>query len=165
MKKIIVEQTPHIDSEKYSGELTKEKLLDDNEKHIAAVCQSLNFIIEQIQNRSEKHDYTKIKYIDQLYKDSLTVQKNPEIDFKSLKWYNLHCKLERHHIKNDTLNNINLIDVIELVADVVVSGIARSGKIKEEYLDINPKLLQEAVYNTAELIEENITFQPTLKDK
>ena len=50
--------------------------------------------------------------------------------------------------------DINLIDVIEMIVDCVMAGLARSGEVYP--LDINPDVLLKAFQNTVEMLKENV---------
>ena len=52
---------------------------------------------------------------------------------------------------------MNLIDVLEMIADCVCAGMARSGEIRD--LEINPEILNRAVQNTAKLIKDMIVVE------
>ena len=52
---------------------------------------------------------------------------------------------------------LNLIDVLEMIADCVCAGMARSGEIRD--LEINPDILNRAVQNTAKLIKDMIIVE------
>ena len=50
-----------------------------------------------------------------------------------------------------------LIDVLEMIADCVCAGMARSGEIRD--LEINPDILNRAVQNTVKLIKDMIVVE------
>ena len=54
-------------------------------------------------------------------------------------------------------DDVNLIDVLEMIADCVCAGMARSGEIRD--LEINPDILNRAVHNTAKLIKDMIVVE------
>ena len=74
--------------------------------------------------------------------------------FKQLPWYQLHITQERHHLNGKAPNDVNLIDVLEMVTDCVMAGLARNGKVTKEYFELDSELLQKAVFNTALLLKE-----------
>ncbi len=159
MEKIIVKKTPHLDTEFTDDEITKELLIKETEDHIGAINNAASFMSDFIKKTCEKHDNTKFKEFDMFFDDCLTVHNNPDIDFKSLKWHKLHCQSERHHLKYHVPDDVNLVDVLELIMDSVVSGLARRGEIKKEYFVLDPDLLQEAVWNTALLLRDNCSVE------
>jgi hypothetical protein len=79
---------------------------------------------------------------------------NNGTDFVNGEWYQLHIRAERHHLLSHCPDDVNLIDVLEMVADCICAGMARSGEIRD--LEIDTDILNRAVNNTAELIKNMI---------
>ena len=65
----------------------------------------------------------------------------------------MHWKAERHHLNRCVPDDVNLIDVIEMIADCVCAGKARSGEIRPIKIDFG--ILNKAFMNTVELIDDN----------
>ena len=77
--------------------------------------------------------------------------------FKQTGWWDRHRKLNRHHLtKDDGIpHDVNLIDVLDFIADCVMAGMARSGSVYP--LQLSPELLERAFQNTVELLKGNVT--------
>ena len=90
------------------------------------------------------------------YRDFVDTQENGA-DFVNGEWYQLHVKAERHHLLSNCPSDVNLIDVIEMIADCTCAGLARSGEIRD--LEIDTEILNRAVKNTAEMIKNMVTVK------
>lgn len=154
-KKIIIRKTEHIHSQNAPNKIVKDVLIKETEYHKEDVYNMMLFISDLIEDAGKNHDSTKLKFFDMFFKDCLAVQENPELNFKDLDWYNLHCNQERHHINSNIPHNVNLIDIMELVVDSVAAGLARSGKLSKEYFMIDPEVLQQSVWNTALMLNDH----------
>ena len=151
---ITVRKTPNADTRTATGEITKELLESESRKHIEDVGKGMDWIANEISLTGKEHDWTKMDYLDMFYEDVCTVQNNPNIEFTGLPWDRLHCNKERHHLNDTVPVDVNLIDVIELVVDCVMAGLARSGEVRKDFFNIPNEVLQEAVWNTAKLLEK-----------
>lgn len=98
----------------------------------------------------ENHDCTKKSQERMFYRDFKDTQESVA-DFVNGEWYQLHVKAERHHLLSHCPDDVNLIDVLEMIADCTCAGLARSGEIRD--LEIDTDILNRAVKNTAELIK------------
>lgn len=108
---------------------------------------------QEIRNRSEKHDWTKMvePYESMFYRDLCNTIEG-RIDFFDGEWSRLHyTELERHHLGVFCPDDVNLIDVIEMLCDCVVAGKARSGDVYD--INISDTILQKAVKNTVEILK------------
>ena len=68
-------------------------------------------------------------------------------------WFKNRHMTERHHLNDSVPEDVNLIDVLEMVIDCTVAGLARSGNVYP--ITISPEVLQKAVENTSNLIINN----------
>ena len=57
---------------------------------------------------------------------------------------------ERHHLNDSVPDDVNLIDVLEMVIDCTVAGLARSGEVYD--ITIPNDVLVKAINNTKDLI-------------
>lgn len=128
---------------------SKEVLLDSSLQHIGDVVKALAFFSSKLIEAAGKHDYDKLTAIDWFHRDFVT-------GFKQTGWWDNHRKIHRHHI--DKLDgvpfDVNLLDVLEHIADCVMAGMARSGSVYE--LKLSDALLQLAFKNTVELLKNNV---------
>ncbi|HRT03161.1 MAG TPA: hypothetical protein P5513_04420 [Candidatus Diapherotrites archaeon] len=68
LKKIIVKPNPIIRNGNYDfSEVSKEELLNSSQHHINDVRQGITWFIEELVERGQKHDFTKLKYINEYY--------------------------------------------------------------------------------------------------
>lgn len=132
---------------------TKETLLASSRQHIGDIVKALAFFGGKITEAAGEHDYDKLTEIDWFHDDFIT-------GFKQTGWWDNHRKIHRHHLdKPDGVpENVNLIDVLEHVADCVMAGMGRSGSVYE--LKLPDELLQKAFKNTVELLKQQVVVQP-----
>jgi hypothetical protein len=95
------------------------------------------------------HDYDKLTEIDHFYSDFKT-------KFEKTGWWDNHRKIHRHHLlqADGVPEDVNLLDVLEFIADCVMAGMARSGSVYP--LDISDELLRKAFNNTVECLKEQV---------
>lgn len=128
---------------------TKETLLNSSRQHIGDVVKAMAFFGSKITEAAGEHDYDKLTEIDWFHADFIT-------GFKETGWWDNHRKIHRHHIdKPDGVpSNVNLLDVLEHIADCVMAGMARSGSVYD--LKLSDELLQAAFKNTVELLKREV---------
>lgn len=136
------------------GYETAPQLLHDTQQHRLDVQHIMSFVALNLYERGLRHDWTKTEFFDEFAKDTLERLSTPE--FKKRDWYQIHTNEERHHLNARKPEDINLIDVIEFISDCIAAGLARSGEVKPEFLEIPPEMLQEAFDNTIQLILDEI---------
>ena len=77
------------------------------------------------------------------------------MNFFDGEWSKLHYQeLERHHLKRNCPDDVNLFDVIEMLCDCVAAGMARSGDVYD--VDIPSEVLVKAVSNTSKWLQSRI---------
>lgn len=128
---------------------SKETLMASSVQHIGDVVKAMAFFGAQITEQAGWHDNDKLTTIDWFHRNFLT-------GFKESDWLDNHRKITRHHIsKEDGIPaDVNLIDVLEHIADCVMAGMARSGNVYE--LKLPDELLQRAFRNTVELLKSEV---------
>lgn len=146
---IIIKKSPDADSRTANKEATISDLTNSTISHIKDVTNGLNFISDLIKERGPKHDNTKVSNIEEFN----AALKSGHI--KDTLWYKKHITQERHHLKSNVPEDINLIDVIEHIVDCTMAGLGRSGDIYDT--DLSPELLELATRNTVELLKKNTT--------
>ncbi len=132
--------------------VTKETLYDSSVAHIEDVRKALQFFQGMLSKAGEEHDFDKLTNIDQFYADFVT-------GFESTIWWESHQKINRHHLLTDIgmPEDVNLIDVLEMISDCVMAGMARSGSVYDVQLD--PDILAIAFHNTVELLKANVKVE------
>jgi hypothetical protein len=130
--------------------VTKEQLRASSHRHIDDVRQALRFFIERIDDLANVHDFDKITELDGFHRDFVT-------GFKQTDWWDIHRKVNRHHLNmaDGVRENVNLLDVLDFIADCVMAGMARSGSVYP--LRLTPELLERAFQNTVELLKAQVT--------
>lgn len=162
--KIIIKNTEYADSRTAPDDITKEKLYEDTEEHIQDVQKAMDFFAEKIHEAGIKHDYTKIQYFDEYAENVLS--EHTEEEFKNWPWYQRHVYEERHHLNADCPLDVNLFDVLEMIADCVMAGKGRFGRVTPEYLNLSdPSILIRAYYNTVKLLDDVVEVETEGEEK
>ena len=132
--------------------VSKDTLLASSKQHISDVRRALNFFMAQVCAAGQRHDTDKITDIDGFHADFLT-------GFQRTEWWDRHRKLNRHHLAQDDgiPEDVNLIDVLDFIADCVMAGMARSGSVYP--LKLSPELLERAFQNTVELLKQQVVVE------
>lgn len=107
------------------------------------------FFSEMLEDAATIHDHDKISDIEGFHADFVT-------GFEEHSWWDRHRKLNRHHLMNDdgVPDDVNLVDVLDMISDCVMAGMARSGSVYE--LKLDPQILHRAFVNTVELLKSNV---------
>lgn len=150
MDKIEIKRSKNADTRSAEGMVSKEELLDNTLSHIDDVQHWGYRIADLLKKQVLQHDHTKVDEIDQFHEDFTTGKQNGE--FKSLPWWQIH-KTERHHLNDSVPEDVNLIDVLEMVIDCTVAGLARSGEVYG--ITIPDEVIQKAIANTSKMIIDN----------
>lgn len=131
----------------------KTTLLESSHQHIADVREALRYFASVLAKASENHDFDKISDIDGFHRDFLT-------GFKQTEWWDKHRALNRHHLNQEdgVREDVNLIDVLDFIADCVMAGMARSGSVYP--LQLPSALLEKAFQNTVDLLKRNVQVVP-----
>jgi hypothetical protein len=156
---IVVTPSPMADTRTCDyTQVTQEQLLDNSKQHISDVQAALGLFVERLYVAMGNHDKDKINDIEGFHRDFQT-------GFNQTTWWDAHRKLNRHHLTHEDgiPADVNLIDVLDFVADCVMAGMARSGNVTP--LQLPPDLLERAFQNTVELLKNQVTVQPIAVDK
>jgi hypothetical protein len=135
---ITVKPSPTADTRTCDfASVTKQTLLASSQQHIADVGAALAFFGSLITRQAVAHDPDKLTDIDGFYADFIT-------GFEKTSWWDRHRKLNRHHLgqADGIPADVNLIDVLDFIADCVMAGMARSGSVYP--LELPPELLTRA---------------------
>lgn len=132
--------------------VSKDTLYDSSLQHIRDVQAALAFFSGLLARASIVHDFDKLTDIEGFHRDFVT-------GFKEQKWWDAHRGLNRHHLlaPDGIPADVNLIDVLDLIADCVIAGMARTGTVYP--LGISPGVLMVAFTNTVELLKREITVE------
>lgn len=133
-------------------QVSKDTLFSSSIQHIEDVSMGLDLFIAMIVEAKMKHDHDKLTDIDGFHRDFIT-------GFKQTTWWDNHRKVNRHHLLADdgVPEDVNLIDVLEMIVDCVMAGMARTGEVFP--LEIKPEILMAAFNNTVDLLKRNIEVE------
>lgn len=150
MRKIKIKKSPTADTRTCDfTKVTKETLLESSIQHIQDVTSALELFEDLLEKQAGFHDLDKISDIDGFHRDFLT-------GFKQTEWWDKHRKINRHHLleADGVPEDVNLIDVLDLISDCVMAGMARSGSVYP--LNLSTEVLERAFQNTVELLKKNV---------
>ena len=125
--------------------VSRETLRESSAQHIVDVQEALNYFAQMIYRAAAVHDTDKITDLDSFHSDFVT-------GFKETGWWDRHRSLNRHHLiqADGVPPDVNLIDVLDFIADCVMAGMARSGSVYK--LELPPEVLNAAFANTVALL-------------
>lgn len=128
---------------------SRQQLLDASQLHIEDVGNALGFFASMLCSAASKHDFDKLSAINWFLEDFKT-------GFTSTGWWDNHRKIHRHHLQHDdgVPSDVNLVDVLEYIADCVMAGMARSGNVYE--VTLSDDVLRDAFANTVELLKSQV---------
>ena len=153
---IEIKKNPNGDTRTAPKGIAFEQFQEANDMHIEDVKEVMHALSRFVDMAGRSHDFTKKSRERMFYRDFVNTQENGA-DFVNGEWYQLHVKAERHHLLSNCPYDVNLIDVLEMIADCTCAGLARSGEIRD--LEIDNDILNRAVKNTAELIKSMVTVK------
>ena len=130
--------------------VSKETLLKSTHQHIGDVQQAMQHFSKLILRAGAVHDRTKVEKIDDFHKGFVG-------GFEDTSWLDMHVTEERHHITTKEPEDIDLIDVLEYIADTSMAAMGRSGKYMSE--DLAEGLLKKAFDNTLRKMLEVIEVE------
>lgn len=131
---------------------SKETLYASSVQHIDDVQRGIGFFVDMLAEAALRHDHDKLSDIDGFHRDFVT-------GFARTEWWDNHRKVNRHHLleADGVPSDVNLIDVLDMIADCVMAGMARSGSVYA--LELHPDVLYTAFENTVELLKKNVTVE------
>lgn len=153
---IMIRKNPNGDTRTAKKVVSFEEFQEANKMHRDDVRAVMWKLADMIGSAGENHDCTKKSQERMFYRDFRDTLINGAVFAKS-EWYQLHIHAERHHLFSHCPDDVNLIDVLEMLADCICAGMARSGEARS--LEINDEILKKAVNNTVDLIKSMITVE------
>lgn len=129
--------------------VSRETLLKSSVQHIRDVSAALDLFAAKLREAAAVHDADKVTAIDWFHRDFVT-------GFRETGWWDNHRRIWRHHLAQEdgVPADVNLLDVLEYVADCVMAGMARSGTVTP--LVASDELLRRAFENTVTLLQGNV---------
>jgi len=149
MKRIHILPSPTADTRTCDwSKVSREQLLDSSIQHKFDIAQALGLFQAMLTEAAVRHDFDKLTAIDHFHKDFAT-------GFKQHGWWDRHRRINRHHLTqaDGIPEDVNLIDVLDYIADCCMAGLARSGSVYD--LHLPDELLQIAFQNTKKLLIES----------
>lgn len=135
--------------------VTQEQLYLSSQLHINDVQRALAFFAYLLDDASRRHDFDKLSDIKGFHEDFLT-------GFKNTTWWDRHRQLNRHHLNvaDGVPADVNIIDVLDMIADGVMAGAARSGVEKVYMPELPDTVLRTAFENTFRLLLSHVSVRP-----
>lgn len=147
--KISISPSPTADTRTCDwSKVSKEQLLASSIQHKSDIAQAIGLFQSMLTEAAVRHDFDKLSAIDHFHSDFRT-------GFKETGWWDRHRTINRHHLTqaDGIPEDVNLIDVLDYIADCCMAGLARSGSVFE--LSLPDELLQRAFQNTKKLLIDN----------
>lgn len=132
--------------------VSKQTLFDSSAQHIMDVRAGLRLFRDLLDVASRDHDYDKLSDLDTFHRDFVG-------GFQSTEWWDRHRQLNRHHLEapDGVREDVNLIDVLDYIADCVMAGKARSGSVRP--LTVPPEVVYRAFQNTVALLDRAVEVE------
>jgi hypothetical protein len=132
--------------------VTIETLRESTIQHTDDVRAAMQYFIGRLLEAGSRHDVHKFATLEAFHKAFAG-------GFEDTSWWDAHRKSERHHLNSPhgVRDNVNLIDVLEYIADCVMAGMARTGTVYD--IEIDCTILQRAFTNTVEMLKRNVEVQ------
>ena len=99
------------------------------------------FFGSQLKLAGLEHDHSKIANEEKFWKDFRDAIDNGT-NFCDSDAYKQHVNAERHHLLSRCPEDVDLIDVMEMIADCTCAGMARTGEIFP--IELSNEVLQKA---------------------
>lgn len=147
---IVIKKSPTADTRTCDfANVTREQLYESSMDHIRDVRQALYYFQDLLGEAGKVHDKDKLTDIDRFHSDFVG-------GFKSTVWWDRHRILNRHHLTHEDgiPSNVNLIDVLDYIADCVMAGMARNGTVYP--IEIKMGVLHKAFENTVDLLKQQV---------
>lgn len=147
---IIIQKSQTADSRTCdASKVSKHTLLQSSRQHIGDVAKAMQFFSQKLFLAAAEHDYDKLTEIDWFHR-------NFQTNFTEHTWWDNHRGIHRHHLlqADGIPGDVDLLDVLEFIADCVMAGMARSGEVYP--VELSSELLQKAMSNTVALLKDEI---------
>lgn len=148
---VSIRRSQNCDTRSADRKVSKEDLLKNSKQHIEDVARALEWMAAKLRAAAARHDYTKIENIEQFHHDFKYTQDGNVADFKQMTWFKDYHLKERHHLNDRCPEDVDMFDVLERIADIVMAGMARTGKVFDD--TIKPGILIMAYKNTIEKLK------------
>lgn len=149
--KIEIKPSPTADTRTCDwSKVTKDELLRSSQMHKQDIAKAIGVFQSMLTQSATLHDHDKLHAIDHFHRDFKT-------GFKETGWWDNHRKINRHHLtmEDGIPEDVNLIDVLDYIADCVMAGMARSGSVYD--ITLPAELLSRAFANTVNTLKASVT--------
>lgn len=151
---IEIEKSETADTRTCDFSMVSKKTLEaSSRQHINDVLRGMAFLSDLLFRAAERHDSDKLTALDHFHSDFIG-------GFKDTGWWDNHRKVNRHHLQqpDGVPADVNLVDVLDMIVDCVMAGMARSGSVYAVKIDAD--VLQRAFDNTVELLKSQVVVLP-----
>ena len=153
---IHIKKNPNGDTRTAPKDVTYEQFVEANNMHIMDVAKVMEYLAKLTMRAGYAHDHTKVTLGHMFYRNFRSSMNNGT-NFVEGEWYQHHIRRERHHLLSHCPDDVDLLDVLEMIADCVCDGMTRSGEVRD--LEISTDILERAVQNTVKLIRDEIVVE------
>ena len=153
LDKVILTDTSKGDSRTSGGNPSLDDVYVATKTHIDDIRRLMGVMCNILHIKGLRHDWTKLEDFEDEY-GYLVSHDIRDNEFLQSNWWEKHIRLERHHLKDYCPSDVNLFDVLEMIADRIVAEKGRTGEINNNYLELNSDILIRAYWNTIILMDE-----------
>jgi len=134
--------------------VSEETLMSSTEHHLVDVYSAMIFFAKELIDQAGTHDWDKVTEFKGFYEAFRSGF--PVNGAQPNMWLGNHYIVNRHHLLNEegVPEDVNLIDIMEFIADWVMAGMGRSGSVRP--VELPPELLAKAFQNTIKLLEKQV---------
>ena len=150
----MIEIRPSLTADSRTCDVTTvspDQLFASSEQHIDDVRKAHAFFVHCLSNLAQRHDYDKLTDLDGFYANFSHKFAEGHRD-----WLDRHVTLNRHHLNDPrgVPDDVNLLDVLDFIADCTMAGKGRSGSVRP--LVIDAMVLARAFQNTCALLDAEV---------
>lgn len=131
-----------------------EELMQSVMLHRGYVHETMKLLSEYIGYRGIKHDWTKMEEPG-MFMDDIN-DRNDGIEPLNRSWIKYHTKMERHHLNLAFRPNTNVLDLIEFLADCIVTAKSTGVPLDMEILNLSDEQLRQIYNNTISSLNEMV---------
>ena len=136
---------------------SREELRNSVNQHRFDVANVMDMLGEHIRETGELHDWTKVDFFDDFYRDSIERISNP--NFKERDWFDIHCNYEGHHLNSKVPEDVDLFNVLESIVDCIVTAKSQGKELNPYFLIIRRDVLKKAYWNTVRKLDDSIVLK------
>lgn len=146
---------------------SKQDLISDAVQHRTDVRNAVSWLVQELNKRITVHDYTKIRDPESdMYFQAFNEAAVNKASFKASPWYALHVLMERHHLLAREPKDVDLLDVLEFIADIVTANKARGREDLSRIATAMPEgLLYRAFRNTVNKLNAIMVVDEDAKEE